>query len=92
MLEIVFAIISFPIKCVLIALIYIYKWCVSPFLAKKCAYYPTCSSFMLESIKEFGIIKGLVMGTRRLLRCNPRCIGGIDYVPYSIKGESKWIY
>ena len=81
-----------PIKLVLYALIYIYKGLISPFLPKKCAYYPTCSSFMLESIKEFGIIKGLVMGTKRLLRCNPKSCGGIDYVPYSIKGESKWIY
>jgi len=47
---------------------------------------------MLESIKEFGIIKGLRLGIGRIARCNPRAKGGIDYVPYSIKGESKWIY
>ena len=92
MIDIVLKIIGFPLKCVLIMLIYFYKACISPFLAKKCAYYPTCSSFMLESIKEFGIIKGLALGTGRLIRCNPRCTGGIDYVPYSVKGESKWIY
>ena len=81
-----------PIRWLCYGLIYFYKACISPFLPKKCAYYPTCSTFMLESIKEFGIIKGIVLGTKRLLRCNPKCKGGIDYVPYSIKGESKWIY
>ena len=87
-----FKIITFPIKAILIGLIYFYKWIISPILPKNCAYYPTCSTFMLESIKEFGIIKGLYLGTRRLCRCNHKCKGGIDYVPYSVKGEYKWIY
>ena len=85
-------IITLPIRWIMYVLIYIYKGLISPFLPKKCAYYPTCSSFMLESIKEFGIIKGLILGTKRLWRCNPKCQGGIDYVPYSVKGDSKWIY
>ena len=72
--------------------IHVYKFLISPFLPKKCAYYPTCSSFMLESIKEFGIINGLITGTKRLFRCNPKCCGGIDYVPFCIKGASKWIF
>lgn len=84
--------ITLPIRWIMYALIYIYKGLISPFLPKKCAYYPTCSSFMLESIKEFGIIKGLILGTKRLCRCNPKSKGGIDYVPYSVKGDSRWIY
>ncbi|MBQ4558374.1 MAG: membrane protein insertion efficiency factor YidD [Clostridia bacterium] len=79
-------------KCILIGLIYFYKGVISPILPKNCAYYPTCSTFMLESIKEFGIIKGLCLGTKRLIRCNPKCAGGLDYVPYSIKGDNRWIY
>ena len=85
-------IITAPIKWFMMGLIYLYKCLISPLLPKKCAYYPTCSTFMLESIKEFGIIEGLILGIKRLIRCNPKCKGGIDYVPYSIKGESKWIY
>lgn len=85
-------IITAPIKWLMMGLIYLYKWLISPLLPKKCAYYPTCSTFMLESIKEFGIIEGLILGIKRIIRCNPKCRGGIDYVPYSIKGESKWIY
>ena len=85
-------IITAPIRWLMMGLIYIYKGLISPLLPKKCAYYPTCSTFMLESIKEFGIIRGLILGFKRLIRCNPRCKGGIDYVPYSLKGESKWIY
>ena len=85
-------ILTAPIKWLLYGLIYIYKLFISPLLPKKCAFYPTCSTFMLESIKEFGLIKGIYLGTKRLFRCNPKSKGGIDFVPYSIKGESKWIY
>ena len=85
-------IITAPLRWICYGLIYLYKFCISPILPKSCAFYPTCSSFMLESIKEFGIIKGLRLGIGRIARCNPRAKGGIDYVPYSIKGESKWIY
>ena len=85
-------VLTFPFKLLCYLLIYIYKWIISPFLPKKCAYFPTCSTFMLESIKEFGIIKGLALGIKRLARCTPSADGGIDFVPYSLKGESRWIY
>lgn len=73
-------------------LIYFYKLLVSPLLPKTCIYYPTCSTYMLLSIKEFGVIEGIFLGLKRIFRCTPKHHGGIDYVPLNIKGDKKWIF
>lgn len=85
-------IITYPIRLVCYALIYLYKFLISPLLPKSCIYYPTCSTYMLEAIKEWGIIKGIYLGSRRLLRCTPFRKGGVDMVPINIKGGKKWIF
>ena len=36
-----------------------------------CKFIPTCSNYMIEALEEHGLIKGLFLGTKRLLRCNP---------------------
>ena len=72
-------IVIFPIK--------IYKRYISPYLPCSCKYYPTCSIYTMTAIDKHGIIKGLIMGFFRILRCNPFVKGGFDYVPdkFSIK-------
>lgn len=85
-------IIFFPLTLICYILIYAYKFIISPILPKTCKYYPTCSSYMLLSIKEFGIIKGVFLGTKRICRCTPNRVGGLDFVPLNIKGDKKWIF
>ena len=52
----------------------------------KCRFYPTCSEYMKEAILEYGCIKGLFLGIKRILRCNP--CGGMGYDPVlKEKGE-----
>ena len=46
-----------------------------------CRFYPTCSEYTLQAISRHGAIKGIIMGFCRILRCNPFCEGGLDYVP-----------
>ena len=46
-----------------------------------CRYSPTCSNYMIDVIERFGVIKGLYLGTRRILRCHPFSKGGFDPVP-----------
>ncbi|WP_442902164.1 membrane protein insertion efficiency factor YidD [Francisella sp. 19S2-10] len=73
-----------------ILLIKLYRYCISPFIPARCRYYPTCSEYALEALKSHGILKGLYLTIRRLLRCHP--LAKRDYydpVPEKIKGLKK---
>ena len=65
----------------LIFLLKTYKKYISPLLGEHCRFYPTCSEYMVEAIDKYGTLKGVYLGTKRLLRCNPLCKGGYDPVP-----------
>ncbi|WP_244011176.1 membrane protein insertion efficiency factor YidD [Pseudolactococcus carnosus] len=71
---------------ILIAPVRLYQVAISPLLPSSCRYHPTCSNYMITAIHKHGIL-GVVMGTARILRCNPFVKGGIDYVPdhFSLK-------
>lgn len=55
-------------------------------LGNNCKYYPTCSEYAMQALKTHGPIKGIILGTWRILRCNPFSKGGIDNVP----PKGKW--
>lgn len=61
--------------------VYFYKGVISPFSGPKCRYMPSCSSYFLEAVLRFGIIKGTVMGIARLGRCRNAFLGGPDPIP-----------
>lgn len=61
--------------------IVIYKKLISPLFPRMCKYYPSCSTYAIQSIQKFGVVKGLILAAWRLLRCNPWSNGGVDYVP-----------
>lgn len=72
-------------KTVLKALIRGYAYLISPLTGAKCRFYPTCSSYAAEAIERHGSAKGMVMMTKRLLKCHPWHQGKmIDPVPASI--------
>jgi len=60
-------------------LISFYQKFISPAFAPRCKYYPSCSSYALTAIQSYGL-KGIVMATWRVLRCNPWSDGGVDYL------------
>lgn len=60
--------------------IVVYSRVLSPAIPRRCKYEPTCSRYALEAIREYGILKGLVLAGWRLLRCNPWSYGGYDPV------------
>jgi putative membrane protein insertion efficiency factor len=62
-----------------IGLIWIYRWTVSPLLGSRCKYYPSCSQYALDALREYGFLKGSVLAGWRLLRCNPWSHGGVDH-------------
>ena len=72
-------------KFVLILSLKVYKKVLSPvlerFFGSGCRFYPTCSSYAVESVNKYGAIKGGILATRRFLRCNPISSGFYDPVP-----------
>ena len=59
--------------------IHAYRMLLSPLLGPRCKYYPTCSQYALDAIREFGVLRGFVLAGWRLLRCNPWSHGGVDH-------------
>jgi putative membrane protein insertion efficiency factor len=57
-----------------------YQRLISPALPRRCKYEPTCSRYAIAAIREYGILRGLVLAGWRLLRCNPWSHGGYDPV------------
>ena len=62
----------------LIALIRLYQLTVSPLLGPACRFEPSCSRYMVESIKKYGVVSGVIKGMRRFSRCHPWNPGGYD--------------
>ena len=69
-----------PLAWLLLVPITLYRW-TAPFRVARCRYYPSCSTYAVEAIREHGALRGLGLGTRRLLRCHPWNVGGLDPVP-----------
>lgn len=67
-------------RMALVAPIVIYQRCVSPAMPRRCKYEPTCSRYAVEALRDYGILRGLVLAGWRLLRCNPLSHGGYDPV------------
>ena len=70
-------------KKILVMLIEIYQRGISQWLQHKgvgCKFYPTCSEYTKQAIKEKGAIKGTLLGLGRIIRCNPFSKGGYDPV------------
>jgi putative membrane protein insertion efficiency factor len=68
-------------RSILIAVIQLYRWFVSPLLGPNCRFYPTCSCYAQESIRRHGAVAGAWLALRRILRCHPWHPGGYDPVP-----------
>ncbi|MFL5752444.1 MAG: membrane protein insertion efficiency factor YidD [Bacteroidia bacterium] len=66
-------------KIVPIALVKIYQYAISPYLAPACRYAPSCSQYTIEAINKYGAVKGSWIGFKRICRCHPW--GGSGYDP-----------
>jgi len=58
----------------------LYQRLISPLIAPRCRYHPSCSTYAVDAIRTYGVLRGLVLATWRLLRCNPLSHGGFDPV------------
>jgi putative membrane protein insertion efficiency factor len=69
-----------PARTVLLWGIRGYQSFISPFLPRRCKYYPSCSQYAVDALSRYGIFRGIVLAAWRLLRCNPMSYGGYDPV------------
>lgn len=68
-------------KHLLLALLWLYKRMISPFLGSNCRFYPTCSVYAAQAIDKYGALKGGWLAIKRIARCHPLHPGGIDELP-----------
>ncbi len=68
-------------KYVLIGLLRAYRALISPLYGQVCRYYPSCSAYALDAVREHGSVRGSWLAVRRLARCHPWAAGGVDHVP-----------
>jgi len=68
------------VKRFFLLLLDIYTLLISPYVPTECRYYPTCSCYMKEAIEKKGLLKGALLGFKRILKCNPFYPGGYDPV------------
>lgn len=64
-----------------ILLVKFYQKAISPLMPNVCRYQPSCSQYMIEAIETHGVIKGIYLGIKRILRCHPWGGKGYDPVP-----------
>lgn len=69
------------LAALLIGLIRVYQWTLSPWLGTRCRYEPTCSAYAVEAIRRHGPIRGSWLAAARILRCHPWGRSGYDPVP-----------
>lgn len=69
------------LKLIIITTIKFYKTHLSPMLPSACRFSPTCSEYSIQVIEKYGVIKGLYVAIKRILRCHPFHPGGFDPVP-----------
>jgi putative membrane protein insertion efficiency factor len=67
-----------PVVALLVFAIHVYQKTLSPLLGNVCRFHPSCSNYMIESLRRHGLLIGLARGLRRLARCHPWNPGGYD--------------
>jgi uncharacterized protein len=65
---------------ILVAPIRLYQRAISPALPSRCKYHPSCSEYAVQAVRRYGLVRGVVLASWRLLRCNPWSHGGVDFV------------
>mgnify|MGYP005850136203 CR=1 FL=1 len=68
-------------KRLALGLIRLYKATLSKVLPSSCRFVPSCSMYTYEAIEKYGVVRGIWLGARRIMRCHPFNPGGYDPVP-----------
>jgi len=68
------------LKKIVVAPIYFYRYFISPLKVPTCRFYPSCSTYVLQAVEKYGVLKGFFLGICRIGRCHPWHPGGHDPV------------
>ncbi|MBV5268253.1 MAG: membrane protein insertion efficiency factor YidD [Burkholderiaceae bacterium] len=68
-------------KWLLLVPIRVYQYAISPFLGRRCRFFPSCSEYTAEAVQKYGALQGTRLGLKRISRCHPWNPGGFDPVP-----------
>ena len=84
------------IAYLLIGIIKIYKFFISPFMSPSCRYFPACSEYFINSLKTHSLFKAIYLGVKRILSCHPiKFLGGgegfdpVPIKPIKVKNNGK---
>jgi uncharacterized protein len=80
-LKILLSPLNSAISLLMIGLVKVYQYVISPILPNSCRYTPTCSQYAIIAIKKHGVIKGTFLAVKRIISCNPWGGHGHDPVP-----------
>ncbi|MBL4837728.1 MAG: membrane protein insertion efficiency factor YidD [Kordiimonadaceae bacterium] len=81
------SVLSFLLK----GLIRFYQLVISPYLGPRCRFQPTCSSYALEAVQQYGGLKGGWLAAKRIGRCHPWGGFGYDPVPQSARNNNAGV-
>jgi len=70
-----------PFRLGLLGLIGLYRVTVGQLAGGRCRFYPSCSAYAEEAIRELGAARGSALAAWRVLRCGPWTAGGVDHPP-----------
>ena len=86
----IYYVLTYPLSLVFMGMIWLYKLTFSKLIGRACRYLPTCSSYALMCVKQFGAIWGGVLAVKRLIRCRPNVAAGVDFPPLNLNGDFKF--
>ncbi len=69
-----------------IGLVRLYQLCISPFLGECCRFTPSCSEYAVQAIEKHGVLRGIWLTAKRVVKCGPWHHGGVDEVPGKDEG------
>ncbi len=68
-------------RVIFILLIDLYRLVARPLMPRACRFHPSCSDYTREALIQHGVLRGIILGARRMFRCHPFDPGGVDPVP-----------
>ncbi|MDR2468533.1 MAG: membrane protein insertion efficiency factor YidD [Spirochaetaceae bacterium] len=79
------------VERIVIGALWLYQTGISPYKGGACCrFYPSCSAYTVEAVQVHGVVRGLFLAIKRLLRCHPFSQGGYDPVPGKTAIEVTW--